>query len=425
MLFGGAGQDRFFAGAGADAYDGGDHQYDEVLYSTSQTGLTIDMTNAANSTGIAAGDTFESIERIRGSNFDDIIILSGSTNVYDARSGDDLIIDGDGLNAMKGGAGADTFQFGAGDGFEDQVNDFTDGDDIIDISAWGVTAFNQLTLTMHGNGNAAIISYGDESIRLGNYSPLEMAELDANDFVFAIDDGTTSDGIITGTVESDVIGLGYLDADGDVNTDSNQIIVAGDGDDTIYDGAGDDVLFGGAGRDRFYAGAGADAYDGGDHQYDEVLYSTSQTGLTIDMTNAANSTGIAAGDTFESIERIRGSNFDDIIVLSGSTNVYDARAGNDLIIDGDGLNAMLGGAGADTFQLIAGDGFEDRISDFTIGEDILDISAWGVTQFADLTVIQHSSGNGIVLSSTNESIRLSSVSLADATTMTDSDFIFA
>ena len=64
-------------------------------------------------------------------------------------------------------------------------------------------------------------------------------------------------------------------------------------------------------------------------------------------------------------------------VLQGhqGNDVIDAGAGNDVIRDGGGVDLLTGGAGADTFILSA-DGETDTITDFTLGEDTIDLSLW-------------------------------------------------
>lgn len=65
-------------------------------------------------------------------------------------------------------------------------------------------------------------------------------------------------------------------------------------------------------------------------------------------------------------------------VLSGDSgaNVLDGGDGNDLLIGGQGQDEMTGGAGRDVFQWTLGDldGSLDRISDFSISEDVLNLS---------------------------------------------------
>jgi hypothetical protein len=80
------------------------------------------------------------------------------------------------------------------------------------------------------------------------------------------------DGIVDGTENSDVMGVGYSDSGGDTvdnlgNTisagDGSDVVVAGTGDDIIDGGAGNDNLAGGEGDDTFLAGEGVDLIAGG------------------------------------------------------------------------------------------------------------------------------------------------------------------
>jgi Ca2+-binding RTX toxin-like protein len=51
--------------------------------------------------------------------------------------------------------------------------------------------------------------------------------------------------------------------------------------------------------------------------------------------------------------------------------------GDDLILDGGGIDILTGSAGADVFIFVP-DNSPDTITDFTIGEDRIDISSWGL-----------------------------------------------
>src|SRR5262249_6469398 len=58
-------------------------------------------------------------------------------------------------------------------------------------------------------------------------------------------------------------------------------------------------------------------------------------GLTVDLATPANNTGDAFGDTFTSIERIRGSNFADFLYGDSNNNTLDGGGGADHL-DGRG-----------------------------------------------------------------------------------------
>ena len=127
--------------------------------------------------------------------------------------------------------------------------------------------------------------------------------------------------------------------------------------DRIFGGSGDDTLNGLGGNDRLDGGAGGDELNGGGGR-DFASYRYAASGLTIDMQTPGNSTGDAAGDTFNSIAGIMGSEFGDTI--SGNANNNDLRGlgGDDTLNGGDGNDRLFGGAGAD--ELNGGGGTRDR-----------------------------------------------------------------
>ncbi|EGR2512761.1 VWA domain-containing protein [Vibrio cholerae] len=97
----------------------------------------------------------------------------------------------------------------------------------------------------------------------------------------------------------------------------------GGGDDRIYGQDGVDLMFGGSGNDQLYGGEGNDGLRGG-----------------------------TGNDTL------------------------DGGAGNDILIGGLGDDILTGGSGEDLFKWVQGDldGSTDRITDFKIGEDKIDLS---------------------------------------------------
>ncbi len=118
--------------------------------------------------------------------------------------------------------------------------------------------------------------------------------------------------------------------------------------------SGTNSLWGGAGNDRIFGGLGSDRIDGG------------------------------AGD-----------------------DTLHGGAGNDLIAGGAGTDRLVGGAGRDTFVFKqvsdsrAGDGI-DRIMDFQIGQDLIDLSHFGantaVSGQQDLTFARGPQANCLWLS---------------------------
>ena len=123
--------------------------------------------------------------------------------------------------------------------------------------------------------------------------------------------------------------------------------VSGGGNDTLIGNSVANTLNGGAGNDTFNGGGGGDTFIGGTGT-DTVTYTSEIASLTIDMLTSANGTGNAQGDTFNSIESVIGSGFNDTISGTNGNETIDGGAGNDILNGRSGNDAIIGGAGTDT-----------------------------------------------------------------------------
>ncbi len=166
------------------------------------------------------------------------------------------------LAALNGGAGNDTYLFGAGDGntWVSNHDTGTGRNDVLrfleGIAASDVTAsrsgrgYRDLHLTIGSTGEVITVSDYFRDDGAGGYA------LNAIEFA----DGTSWD---VDTVKAKVL----------QTTDGNDTITGfatddvmngGDGNDTIRGQDGDDTLNGGDGRDQLYGGNGDDTLNGGD-----------------------------------------------------------------------------------------------------------------------------------------------------------------
>ena len=364
ILTGNGGDDLLTGGQGADTLMGG-MGFDTAGYATATQAIILDRANPELNTGDAAGDVFVSIEAIAGTGFADQLrgrdtadSINGAngSDLLDGRGGNDILFGGFGIDTLIGGAGADLLNGGSD---TDQAS--------YETAPVGLRV--DLAHPERNTGDAT----GDEYLSIENLG-----------------------------------GSGSADAiygDGGANT-----ILGRGGDDWIVGRGGDDALFGGAGNDVLDGGAGADSLNGGAGQ-DRAQYFMSKQGLTVDLANPSSNTGIAAGDSYVSIEDIAGSRFDDQIFGNSGANRLFGSDGDDTLNGAAGDDQLFGGAGSDVFQFGASFG-QDRIRDFETARDMiyLDASLLGATpadgsallsEYGAVvgtdTVIDFGNGNQIVL----------------------------
>ncbi|MCB1340593.1 MAG: hypothetical protein KDK24_05925 [Pseudooceanicola sp.] len=161
---------------------------------------------------------------------------------------------------------------------------------------------------------------------------------------------------------------GTAGADLLVGFSHDDALIGGKGADLLRGGAGADVLLGGTGADRVYGGAGADV--------------------------------------------ILGGGGDDVLEGRIGRDILKGGSGDDTLTGGAGTDWLTGGAGADTFVLLTNSG-RDIVTDFDMAEDLLDVSALGVSALADFTVTEVGGDTTLVAGSV--SITLLGVAEADLT----------
>lgn len=75
-------------------------------------------------------------------------------------------------------------------------------------------------------------------------------------------------------------------------------------------------------------------------------------------------------------DTLTGGDGADLLIGGAGNDFLNGGQGSDVLMDGVGSDSLQGGAGADLF-VMAADGATDRILDFQVGIDRLDLSAWG------------------------------------------------
>lgn len=208
------------------------------------------------------------------------------------------------------------------------------------------------------------------------------------------------------TVDLSIEGVGQQTGDGQDTLVSIEDLVGSSHDDRLtgsdvanmLDGAaGDDLLNGGAGDDVLTGGPGADILFG-DEGSDTASYSDADGPVEVNLAIRRGTGGEAAGDKLRTIENVTGSVFGDTLIGDGGANQLDGGEGDDLLYGDGGKDVLIGGAGNDRLEggagrdvLTGGGGNDlfafvslsdsgnsagkaDVISDFTVGEDRIDVS---------------------------------------------------
>ncbi|TSD87589.1 hypothetical protein FFK22_016515 [Mycobacterium sp. KBS0706] len=377
-LTGGAGNDTLWGGAGADSLDGGAGS-DNAGYQYSAKAVTVDLLAGTGTGGDAEGDTLIGIEHLYGSAFDDHLTGNSVGNTLRGDFGNDTLVGNGGADTLIGEAGNDTLDGGDG-------NDSLVGLDGADTIHGG----NDNDGVDGGDGNDIVFGEAGVDSLGGNTGDDQLDGGDGNDF---LDGGAGADMLAggagddtasyTGSAAGVTVNLATgLAAGGDAQGDTFSSVELLSGSafaDKLTGDAGANSLSGQDGDDILVGGAGADTLKGG-NGIDTASYAGSAAGVTINLATGAVSGGDAAGDTFNSIEQVLGSNQGDQLTGDAGANALWGGNGDDVITGGAGADTLKGGAGNDSFvyastadSTVAAAG-RDTINDFTTG-DRIDLSA--------------------------------------------------
>lgn len=230
-----------------------------------------------------------------------------------------------------------------------------------------------------------------------DFSPtLDDADIDANQ------SGGNGDDTLEGTASNDLL-IGEGGDDVLSGNDGDDLLYGRDGNDTMSGGAGNDTIRGASGDDAASGGAGNDVIflDSGNDYYQDFFEDLPDESLGDDSIEGGSGNDlILSGNGEDTI--MGGSGHDTLADLGGASTVdggngMDVVAAFDEIPNTENGDVLIGGQGWDTLGGDAGDtmtGGEDRdlftfetdtshngnadilrITDFKLGEDILQITA--------------------------------------------------
>lgn len=375
------GDDRGLRGGpGNDTIDGGDGS-DRVRYDTSPQGVQVNLSDSAfegtasqtAADGFGTVDDLVSIERVRGSDFNDVLVGSDQANQFQGRNGFDRIIGLDGEDTIAGEGGFDVVSY-----YHDASYGGTSG---VDVNLGQGRAFDGFGAQDSLSGIEAVRGtessdslrggaddYFERYVGFGGGDIIDGQGGDAGgDQVSYIEERTIGEGTQGVTVD---LGDGTAtDSYGDTDSLTGINDVRGtDLDDELTGGADDEF-------EQFRGLEGDDVIDGGSG-YDRVDYSNEPgfggtQGVTVNLGDGTATDSFGDSDTVMNIEEARGTSFQDTLRGGGNAEFESFRglAGNDTI-DGSGgydrvyyaQDAQFGGSAGVEVDLSSGtatDGFGD------------------------------------------------------------------
>lgn len=325
---GGAGNDTFISGTGANRFDGKGGS-NTVSY-TGSTAVEVNLETGAASGGNAVGDTFVGIQNLTGGDGADALTGDGQTNTLTGGAGNDTLDGGAGDDSLIGGAGADRFTGGAG----------TDTVSYADSSAVSIDINFNGTGTSRGTGNAA----GDV---IG--SDIERVQGSGGDDTFLgtrtgvlLDGGTGTDSIdFSGTTNGVTLNLGdttqFLSIERVVGSNGNDNLTASTSGSTFVAQNGNDALTGGTGADFFNLDTGnttlvGDVAEGGGGN-DTFLIRQSTVGgdvVNLDGGSGTDTLRVIAGATLD-LSSLNAKNFEKIDLRGDGASTQVSLSKTDIL----------------------------------------------------------------------------------------------
>ncbi|NUB43830.1 calcium-binding protein [Fertoebacter nigrum] len=302
-LLGGDGNDTLQGGLGNDLMNGG-NGIDTVSYDDQSIPVQVDLQTQVGGLG-AAGDTYISIENVRGSNGADLLFGSSRGETLDGDFGHDRIVARDGDDSLRGSFGDDSLYGG-------------NGNDTLAPGSGMDHAFG-------GNGRD-LLDYSSA------YLAIEV-DLEA--------------GTVTGSQENAIVG-GFEDArsgsghDRLVGNALGNSLVSGSGNDVVDGRDGDDILNGGNGSDTLFGGEGNDTL--------VFNYLFGAAVINLDNGRGSGAGTEADGDRYRQIENVDlsgSASVGQVVIGSAVANSLTGAGGNDTLFGGGGADTLIGGDGAD------------------------------------------------------------------------------
>ena len=440
-LHGGTGNDIFEGGVGADTIDG-DGGRDFAIYMDSASAVEINLLTQTAAGGDATGDILLNINNLVGSESNDTLTGDNTSNYLFGYRGNDLLQGGEGDDSLEGGRGADFIEGGSG---SDLVT--------YDHSFAGVYV-NLTTGSLSGGHADGDTLIGIENLAGSDYNDILIGDSLSNAII-----GELGDDQLQGAAGADSIigGVGNDTLYGDLGNDSlygssgSNLLDGGLGNDLLVSESSTDTLRGGAGNDSYrISSAGVlileDAVGGFDTIYCTVALSSLPFGIEEIVVEGSPGAVPSVLQTSRTVDRMpdglrelrlmgsaninaNGNSGANAIYGNSGANALVGDLGSDLLSGGEGtdtltgcstasgrgkgeIDILTGGSGADQFVLGSGGalysdgnrkkaGLKDYalITDFSVGDDSLQLSGKAKNYFLKSSGVKGVSGRGLYFDS--------------------------
>lgn len=349
----------YYAHAGSNGVTITDHHTEtyDVEFTTSDYGYN-EQTDWTRVTVVVEGgdDIFKGgtgNDTIRGlSGFDWLEGGAGDDLIYGG-SEDDVILGGGGGDRLYGEAGDDYIAVGGGDNYKIAGGAW--------LGAWGGDGNDTLVAggtraRLRGEGGDDLIILDEATTGWSRYEGGSGTDtLSFERFSAAININIGAAPALDGSATWQTI-LGNQHIDGFENFTATEFddTFTGDSAANVIRGlGGDDTIDAGAGNDELEGGRGADFLNGR-AGWDTASYENSDFAVWVDWSeghaNAEAFGGDAEGDTFHSVEHLRGSAFDDTFEGTTGTNHLFGGRGDDWFVATGGSDHYYGEADFDTID---------------------------------------------------------------------------
>lgn len=316
-------QEVFMGGLGDDTIDGGaiaagQPNNNRVVYMNAAAAVTVDL-QAGTATGGDGNDTLRNITQVIGSAHDDLLRGSDNLNLteyFEGQGGNDIIDGGSGFDVVRylwNSKSSVVVDLMAGTA----SGSASGNDTLMNIEgAWGSDYGDTLSGTQGGD---VLKGFNGEDFLNGRAGDDTLDGGDGDDWA----DYQQASGSVTVDLSAAVNQA--TGADGTDQLISIEHVRGGGYDDRLTGDAGDNMLRGGAGNDTLDGGPGTDWAD----------YRNATGSVEADLSQSE-ATGADGTDLLISIENVRGSDYNDLLIGDAGDNWLRGRGGNDMIDGGEG-----------------------------------------------------------------------------------------